>query len=92
MYQAFEISGVITKIEDVVSFSEKYKEKVFVVKYDSSPDYSYSVALTLANTKIGMIDPYAVGDSVIVNFNMSSRNVKGSYYTKLNVWKIDFQK
>lgn len=92
MYQAFEISGVITKIEDVVSFSEKYKEKVFVVKYHSSPDYSYNVALTLANTKIGMIDPYVVGDSVVVSFNVSSRKFNDSYYTKLNVWKIDFQK
>jgi hypothetical protein len=42
--------GRITAIEQVVEFSEKYKEN-FVVKYDTSADYAYDAALTLANTK-----------------------------------------
>lgn len=88
-FQTFQITGEITVIEDAVEFSPKYTEKTFVVKYDTSADYSYDAALTLANTKIGMIDDFKVGDRVTVHFNPSSRNAKGNYYTKLNVWKIE---
>ena len=91
-FQTFQVTGVITAIEAVVEFSEKYKERTFVVKYDTSADYSYDAALALANTKLGMIDDFKVGDNVIVHFNLSSRQVKGNYYTKLNVWKIEHQR
>lgn len=89
MFQTFQVTGVITAIEAAVEFSEKYKEKTFSVKYDTSADYAYDAACTLANTKIGMIDGFNVGDNVIVHFNVSSRKVKDNYYTKLNVWKIE---
>jgi hypothetical protein len=92
MFQTFQISGKITAIEEAVVFSPKYTEKTFVVKYDTSADYGYDAALTLANTKIGMIDDFKVGDTVIVHFNPSSRLAKGNYYTKLNVWKIEHQR
>lgn len=92
MFQTFQISGKITAIEEVVNFSEKYQEKTFVVKYATSADYSYDAALTLANTKIGMIDDFKVGDAVTVSFNPSSRKVKDNFYTKLNVWKIEHQR
>ena len=92
MFQTFQVTGVITAIEAVVEFSEKYKERTFVVKYDTSADYSYDAALALANTKLAMIDDFKVGDNVIVHFNPSSRQVKGNYYTKLNVWKIEHQR
>lgn len=92
MFQTFQVSGVITAIEGVVEFSEKYKERNFVVKYDSSADYSYDAALTLANTKVGMIDDFSVGENVTVHYNVSSRKVKDNYYTKLNVWKIEKQR
>ena len=89
MFQTFQITGQITAIEDAVEFSPKYTEKTFLVKYDTSADFSYDAALTLANTKIGMIDSFNVGDNVVVHFNPSSRKAKGNYYTKLNVWKIE---
>lgn len=92
MNQTFQVSGFITAIEKEVEFSPKYKEKTFVVKYSSSADYSYDAALTLVNTKIGMINDFQVGDNVIVHFNPSSREAKGVYYTKLNVWKIEHQR
>lgn len=89
MFQTFQVTGVITAIEAEVEFSQKYKERVFVVKYDTSADYAYDAALTMANTKTGLIDGFEVGDNVIVHFNVSSRKVKDNYYTKLNVWKIE---
>lgn len=92
MFQTFQITGQITTIEKEVEFSPKYTEKVFVVKYDTSADYAYDAALTLANTKIDMLDDFQVGDNVIVHFNPSSRKVKDNYYTKLNVWKIEFKR
>lgn len=92
MFQTFQITGRITAIEDAKEFSEKYKEKTFVVKYDTSADYSYDASLTLANTKLGMIDDFRVGDNVTVHFNVSSREVRGNWYTKLNVWKIEQQR
>jgi len=91
-FQTFQISGKITAIESAVKFSDKYTERTFVVKYDTSADYSYDAALTLANTKLGMIDDFKVGDDVTVHFNPSSREAKGNWYTKLNVWKIEQQR
>jgi hypothetical protein len=92
MFQTFQITGEIVAIEKAVEFSPKYTEKTFVVKYATSADYSYNAALTLANTKTGMIDDFKIGDHVTVHFNVSSREVKGTYYTKLNVWKIEHQR
>ena len=88
-FQTFQITGVITAIGESKEFSPKYTEKTFAVKYDTSADFSYDAALTLANTKLGMIDDFRVGENVTVHFNISSREVKGTYYTKLNVWKIE---
>lgn len=92
MFQTFQVTGQIMAIEKEVVFSPKYTEKTFAVKYDTSADYSYDAALTLANTKINMIDDFKVGDNVTVHFNLSSRKVKDNYYTKLNVWKIEHQR
>lgn len=92
MFQTFQVTGPITAIDAEKEFSPKYKEKAFVVKYDTSADYSYDAALTLANTKIGMLNDFKIGDNVTVHFNVSSREVKGTYYTKLNVWKIEHQR
>jgi len=89
-YQTFEITGVIVDIEQEKKFSEKYSERTIVLEYESSADYKYKVALTLANTKMGLIDAFAIGQKVVVNFNISSREVNGNYYTKLNVWKVDY--
>ncbi len=91
MFQTFQITGEITAIEKAVEFSPKYTERTFSVKYATSADYSYDAALTLANTKISMLDGFNVGDNVLVHFNPSSRKVKDNYYTKLNVWKIEHQ-
>jgi hypothetical protein len=91
-FQTFQISGKITAIEQAVKFSEKYTERTFVVKYATSTDYSYDAALALANTKLGMIDDFKVGDTVTVHFNPSSREAKGNWFTKLNVWKIEHQR
>lgn len=91
-FQTFQISGKITAIEQAVKFSEKYTERTFVVKYATSADYSYDAALALANTKLGMIDDFKVGDNVTVHFNPSSREAKGNWFTKLNVWKIEHQR
>ena len=88
-FQTFQVTGVLTAVEAEVEFSPKYKEKTFVVKYDTSADYAYDAALTLANTKIGMIDGFDIGENITVHFNVSSRKVKDNYYTKLNVWKIE---
>lgn len=92
MFQTFQVTGEITAIEDAVVFSPKYTERTFSVKYDTSADYAYDAACTLANTKVGMIDDFKVGDNVIVHFNVSSRKVKDNYYTKLNVWKVEQQR
>jgi hypothetical protein len=72
-FKHFQISGRITAIEQVVEFSENLCSK----NYDTSADYAYDAALTLANTKLGMIDDFNVGDNVTVHFNPSSRLAKG---------------
>jgi len=89
MFQTFQIVGVIQSIEEPVTISENYTERVFVVKYESNAEYSYDVALTLVNGKMNMIDAFREGEKVTVHFNLSSRKAKGNYYTKLNAWKIE---
>jgi hypothetical protein len=63
----FQISGSYYCWTGSREFSEKYKRKTFVVKYDTSADYAYDAAL-VANTKLGMIDDFNVGDSVTRSF------------------------
>jgi hypothetical protein len=89
MFQSFQVTGFIKSIGESKTFSEKYSERTFVVEYQSSADYKYDVALTLSNTRLGMIDAFVAGENVTVSFNIQSRAVKGVYYTKLNVWKVE---
>ena len=92
MFQTFQIRGIIKKINKPIVYGPKYEELVFTVEYSSSAEYTYTVACSLSNTRLGMIKPFNGGDDVIVHFNLSSREAKGNYFTKVNVWKIDHQR
>lgn len=90
MYQSFQVTGVIKEILETRVFSEKFSERIVIVEYESSAEYKFDIALSFMNKRIGAIDAFKVGDRVTVNFNISSKLSKGNYYTKNQVWQINY--
>ena len=85
---SYEIKGNIVKIFDKKSFSEKFEKREFVIK--TNEDYPQFVKLTLANKNIPLLDEYAEGDDVIVDFSVTGSDSKDgvNYWNNLTAWRL----
>ena len=84
---SYETKGVIVKIFNKEVFSEKFEKREFVIKTDE--DYPQFIKFTLSNKLISLLDEYAEGDDVVVNFNVAGKEGKdGRYWNSLNAWRL----
>ena len=86
-----EMTGKIVKILDAQSgVSKAGKEWVkqsFIL--DNGAKYNPTVCFNLfGEEKVALLNGLAVGDTVDVAFNLSSRQYNGNWYTSCDVWKM----
>lgn len=87
------MKGKIHKIYDTVTTQGKqdptkeYKTRVFVL--DNGDQYNPHVAFELFGDKCNLVDSVKEGDTVDVEFNISSREWKDKWFTKLGAWKVE---
>ena len=88
-----KVTGVITKIENVVtgkakSTGNEWAKVGFVI--NTGGDYPKDVYFTLFGVeKVDKFKQYnKVGDNVEVSFEPSSREYEGKWYNDNNAWKV----
>lgn len=89
-----EIQGKITSIGEVRQVSDKFKTRDVIVEYsDSNPEFANPIKFELVQDKVDIIDPYKVGDTVGVHFNLRGRAFTGkdgktTYFNSLVIWRL----
>jgi hypothetical protein len=88
-----EVTGKITKILDKVTGEKKdgsgtWEKQTFVLQTQEQYNDLYAFEVFGAE-KVGNLNQYnKVGDTVKVDFNVSTNEYNGKYYTSLQAWKI----
>ena len=86
-----EIKGVIKVIKDIQQVSDKFQKREFVIQTEDQ--YPQTICVELQGDKVDIIDPYAVGESVVVDINLRGRlwtNPQGEdkYFNTIVAWRI----
>jgi hypothetical protein len=88
-----EIKGRITKILDAQTGAKKdgsgnWVKQLFLVETDEKYNNLYCLEV-FGDEKVQNFQKYnKVGQEVNVEFNVSTNEYKGNYYTSLSAWKI----
>lgn len=87
-----QVHGVIKKISDTLVVSEKFSKREFVLTLDASSQYPQHVQMEFTQDKCGLLDKYAEGQEVSVDFNLRGREWNGpqgiKYFNTIQAWKI----
>lgn len=84
-----EIKGKIIAINDEERVSDKFRKREFVVETDDK--YPKQICFQLVNDKVDLIDPYQVNETVMVHYNLESKQSKGRWFTNATAWRIEKQ-
>ena len=87
-----EIKGVIKRIGQKVSISEKFEKLDFVIE-ELENKYPQDIKIQLVNDKISLIDRFKVGDKVEISFNIKGKEFEKNgemlLFNNIEAWKID---
>jgi hypothetical protein len=93
---SYEITGKLIEKYNEVTISDKFKKREFILeKKENSNGFEFIdfIKFQLTQDKCAILDPYAIGDELKVNFNLRGRkwekDGKVSYFTNLEAWKIE---
>lgn len=87
------LKGKLIEIMDTHVVSDRFKKREFVVETYDNPQYPQTILLQMTQDKCSILDSYAVGEDVEVNYNLQGRRSdtdKGvKYYNSLICWRLD---
>lgn len=84
---AYKAEGKIEKILDTEQKSASFQAREFVIEV-ADGQYPQMVKFQLVQDKCTLIDDYAEGDMVEVDFDLRGREWNGKYFTNLQAWRI----
>ncbi|UCG27608.1 MAG: DUF3127 domain-containing protein [Bacteroidales bacterium] len=92
----FELNGKIVEIFDTVQVSDTFRKREFIVeKRESTPGSEFTdyIKFQLTQDRCGLIDNIRLDEEVRISFNIRGnrweREGKVSYFTNLDVWRIE---
>lgn len=88
-----QIHGVIKSIDETRVVSGNFKKREFVLEVDGHTQYPQFIPLEFQQEKVTLLNTYAIGNDVSVDFNLKGRqwtNQQGEIKTflTLHAWKI----
>lgn len=93
---SYQITGKIVHIGDTQQVSDKFKKREFVietVEEINGNSYSNFAKFQAVQAKCDILDRFAPGQDVTVNFNIKGnrweKDGKVNYITNLDAWKIE---
>lgn len=83
----YKASGKIAKIFDTEQKSASFQAREFVIEV-ADGQYPQMVKFQLVQDKCNLVDEYAEGDVVTVEFDLRGREWNGKYFTNLQAWRM----
>jgi len=84
----YKASGKIVKIFDTEQKSASFQAREFVIEV-ADGQYPQMVKFQLVQDKCNLVDEYAEGDVVTVEFDLRGREWNGKYFTNLQAWRMN---
>lgn len=85
--------GTIKAISKTEVVSEKFQKREFVLTTESNTPYPQQISFQVTQDKCSLLDKYAPGDEVSVDFNLRGREWNGpqgvKYFNTLEAWRIE---
>ena len=90
-----EVSGKIYKVDETKQITERFRKREFVVEIEDGR-YPQTVLFQLTGDRCEMLDGFAVGDEVKLDFNLRGRewtSPKGEvkFFNSLDVYRLEKQ-
>ena len=90
---ALEITGrLVQKLEiqsGIGKTGSSWQKQDFVI--ETIEQYPKKVCANLWGDKLDILSTLEIGDTIIVSFNVESREYNGRWYTDIRAWKIEKQ-
>jgi hypothetical protein len=83
----YETRGTLKWIGDLQTFPSGFTKREFVVT-TAHDKYPQDLKFEIVKDKCPVLDTFAVGHSVQVNFDIRGNEYNGKYYVNLSCWKI----
>lgn len=84
-----EHTGIIKEIHEEEKINDNLTKRRFIIEEDTR--YKNLICFDLINDRTDLIDPYEVGENVVVSYNLKSHNHNGKWFTQATAWKIQRQ-
>lgn len=83
----YETRGTLKMIGDIQTFGSGFTKREFVVT-TAHDKYPQDLKFEIVKDKCALLDTFATGQEVIVNFDIRGNEYQGRYYVNLSCWKI----
>ena len=83
----YETKGTIKLISEVQSFPSGFSKREFVVTTQHDK-YPQDLKFEVVKDKCSLLDNFADGQEVQVNFDIRGNEYNGKYYVNLSCWKL----
>ncbi len=77
----------LTMQSGVGKSGSNWQKQEFVIETTDS-QYPQKICASLWGDKTDMLNSFNIGDTVVVSFDISSREYNGKWYTDVRAWKI----
>ncbi len=84
---AYKADGKVHKIFDTEQKSATFQAREFVIEV-ADGQYPQMVKFQLVQDKCNLIDGYAEGEAISVDFDLRGREWNGKYFTNLQAWRV----
>ena len=91
----FKLEGKLIVKEDTVQVSDNFTKRDFVIEVINAQNEKYNdfVKFQLIKDKCDIIDNIAIGQTIVVNFNIKGKKWEKdgntSYFVNLDAWRIE---
>jgi single-strand DNA-binding protein len=88
-----DVTGVIKRISETETVSDKFKKREFVLM-DNSSQYPQFISFQLTQDKCNLLDNFSEGETIKVHFNLRGREFTTKqgeikYFNTLEAWRIE---
>ncbi len=82
----YEMTGKVTKILDVQTFSSGFSKREFVIQTDDK--YPQSIKIECVKERLSLLDKVRDGDTVNVQFRIRGSEYNGKFFVNLQAFGI----
>jgi hypothetical protein len=87
MANSFELTGTVKHLLDTQEFASGFTKREFVIEVPDG-NYPQMVKFETVKDRTKLLDGLAIGDEVLVTFDIRGNEFKERFYVNLNAWKV----